>query len=110
VDVLFHSVAHTFGSKSVGVLMTGMGEDGAAGMGAIQAAGGVTLAQSPDTCVVDSMPRSAISRGFAGRVVSLPHLASTLQSKCLPDRPAAEPAEVPSGATAGDSGSRRRSP
>jgi two-component system chemotaxis response regulator CheB len=109
VDVLFHSVAHTFGSKSVAVLMTGMGEDGAAGMGAIQAAGGVTLAQSPDTCVVDSMPRSAISRGFASRVVSLPHLASTLQSKCLPDRPAAEPAEVPSGATAGDSGSRRRS-
>ena len=109
VDVLFHSVAHSFGSKSVGVLMTGMGEDGAAGMGAIQAAGGVTLAQSPDTCVVDSMPRSAISRGFATRVVSLPHLASTLQSKCLPDRPAAEPAEVPSGATAGDSGSRRRS-
>src|SRR5208282_1880519 len=85
VDVLFHSVAHTFGSKSVGVLMTGMGEDGAAGMGAIQAAGGVTLAQSPDTCVVDSMPRSAISRGFVTRVVSLSSIATVLQSKSAPD-------------------------
>ena len=65
VDVLFQSVAQEFGSKSLGVLMTGMGEDGAAGLGAIQAAGGFTLAQSPDTCVVDSMPRAAIERGFA---------------------------------------------
>jgi two-component system, chemotaxis family, protein-glutamate methylesterase/glutaminase len=109
VDVLFNSVAHMFGNKAIGVLMTGMGEDGAAGMGAIQAAGGFTLAQSPDTCIVDSMPRSAISRGFASRVVALPHLASTLQSKCIADRPQAEPVTVPSGAAAGDSGSRRRS-
>ena len=109
VDVLFHSVANTFGNKAVAVLMTGMGEDGAAGMGAIQAAGGVTLAQSLDTCVVDSMPKSAITRGFASRVVSLSALASTLQIKCFPDRPQAEPAAVPSGVAAGDTGSRRRS-
>ena len=100
----------TFGSKAVAVLMTGMGEDGAAGMGAIQAAGGLTIAQSPDTCVVDSMPRSAIDRGFASRVVSLSALASTLQAKCLPDRPQqAEPAAVPSGVAAGETSSRRRS-
>ena len=60
--------------------MTGMGDDGAAGLGAIQAAGGFTIAQSPETCVVDSMPRAAIERGFAMRVVSLPALASVLQS------------------------------
>ena len=65
--------------------MTGMGEDGAAGLGAIQAAGGFTIAQSPDTCVVDSMPRAAIERGFAARVVSLSGLASVLQSKCTPE-------------------------
>ena len=109
VDVLFQSVAQVIGNKSVAVLMTGMGEDGAAGMGAIQAAGGITLAQSPDTCVVDSMPKSAINRGFAQRVVSLSALSSVLQTKVLPDRPAADPAVVPSGVVAGDTGSRRRS-
>lgn len=87
VDVLFQSVAQEIGAKSIAVLMTGMGEDGAVGMGAVQAAGGVTIAQSPDTCVVDSMPRSAIERGFATRVVSLSSIASVLQSKCAPDTP-----------------------
>jgi two-component system, chemotaxis family, protein-glutamate methylesterase/glutaminase len=109
VDVLFHSVAQQFGSKSVAALMTGMGEDGAAGLGAIQAAGGFTLAQSPDTCVVDSMPRSAITRGFASRVVSLSAMAGMLQSKVLPERPTAEQSDVHSGVGAGDTGSRRRS-
>jgi two-component system, chemotaxis family, protein-glutamate methylesterase/glutaminase len=97
VDVLFHSVAHACGNKAVAVIMTGMGEDGAAGTGAIQAAGGFTIAQSPDTCVVDSMPRSAITRGFANRVVSLSELASILQAKCLSDRLSVEPAEVSAG-------------
>src|SRR4029077_10241058 len=86
VDVLFQSVAQEFGNRTMAVLMTGMGEDGAAGMGAVQAAGGITLAQSPDTCVVDSMPRSAIARGFASRVVSLSNLAGVIQSKCISDR------------------------
>ena len=85
VDVLFQSVAQEIGPKAIGVLMTGMGEDGAAGMGAIQAAGGFTIAQSPDTCVVDSMPRSAIERGFATRVVSLSALAGILQSRSAPE-------------------------
>jgi two-component system, chemotaxis family, protein-glutamate methylesterase/glutaminase len=80
VDVLFHSVAQEFGPKATGVLMTGMGDDGAAGMGAIQSAGGFTIAQSPETCVVDSMPRSAIQRGFATRVVSLSAMAGALQA------------------------------
>ena len=107
VDVLFQSVAQQFGNRAVAVLMTGMGEDGAAGMGAIQSAGGFTIAQSPDTCVVDSMPKSAISRGFTSRVVSLSALAGMIQSKVLPERPA-EPSDVPSGVGAGDSGSHRR--
>ena len=85
VDVLFQSVAQEIGAKSIAVLMTGMGDDGAAGMGAIQAAGGITLAQSPDTCIVDSMPRSAIERGFVTRVVSLSSIATVLQSKSAPD-------------------------
>jgi chemotaxis response regulator CheB len=57
----------------------------------VQSAGGITVAQSPESCVVDSMPRSAIERGFASRVVSLSNLSSVLQSKCLPERPVAEP-------------------
>jgi two-component system, chemotaxis family, protein-glutamate methylesterase/glutaminase len=109
VDVLFHSVAQEFGGKAIGVLMTGMGEDGAAGLGAIQAAGGFTIAQSPETCIVDSMPRSAIERGFASKIVSLADIASVLQAKCAPERSPAEPvgSEV-SGVPAGETSSRRR--
>jgi two-component system, chemotaxis family, protein-glutamate methylesterase/glutaminase len=111
VDVLFHSMALEFGSKAMAILMTGMGEDGAAGLGAIQAAGGFTIAQSPDTCVVDSMPRSAIERGFASRVISLPSLASVLQSKCMPEEPLAEAEPVASRTdqSAGPGAPRRRS-
>jgi two-component system, chemotaxis family, protein-glutamate methylesterase/glutaminase len=111
VDVLFNSVAQEFGVKTMAVLMTGMGEDGAAGMGAVQAAGGITVAQSPDTCVVDSMPRSAISRGFASRVVSLSNLASVIQSKCMPER-LTSGADAPASSiveTAGLGSSHRRS-
>jgi two-component system chemotaxis response regulator CheB len=90
-DVLFQSVAQEFGSNSIAVLMTGMGDDGATGMGAVRAAGGLTIVQSPDSCVVDSMPRSAIERGFASRIVSLSNLSGVLQSKCLPERASAEP-------------------
>lgn len=111
VDVLFHSVAREFGGKAVAVLMTGMGDDGAAGMGAVRSAGGYTIAQTLDTCVVDSMPRSAIDRGFVSRVVSLQGLASILQAKCLPDQPPGGP--VAAGSTenesAGEESVRRRS-
>ncbi len=108
VDVLFNSVAQEFGNKAVAVLMTGMGEDGAAGLGAIQASGGFTIAQSPDTCIVDSMPRSAIDRGFASRVVSLPALASMLQARCTPDRQAEEPVTSSATKESAEIGSSRR--
>ncbi len=77
-DVLFHSVAQEFGPSAVGIIMTGMGEDGAEGLGAIKNAGGMTIAQSEDTCVVGGMPRAAINRGFANKVVPLDALASFL--------------------------------
>ena len=110
VDVLFHSVAQEFGGKAIGVLMTGMGEDGAAGLGAIQAAGGFTIAQSPETCIVDSMPRSAIERGLASKVVSLADIASVLQAKCTPERSSAElvGSEATGAVPAGETSSRRR--
>ncbi|HEY1400429.1 MAG TPA: chemotaxis response regulator protein-glutamate methylesterase, partial [Terriglobales bacterium] len=68
VDVLFHSVAEKFGPQATAVLMTGMGEDGAVGLGEIRAAGGFTVAQSQETCVVFGMPKAAIERGYAMRI------------------------------------------
>jgi two-component system chemotaxis response regulator CheB len=85
VDVLFRSVAKELGKDSVAVLMTGMGDDGADAMQAVQAAGGLTIAQSTDSCVVDSMPRAAIEAGYAARVVSLEGLPSVLQVLCQDD-------------------------
>ena len=86
VDVLFRSVAEEFGSKSIALLMTGMGDDGAQGMGEVKAAGGMTIAQSEDSCVVFGMPKAAIDRGYAVRVVGLDVLANTLQAQCAVDR------------------------
>jgi two-component system chemotaxis response regulator CheB len=83
VDVLFHSVAEEFGSHAVAVLMTGMGDDGAEGLGAVKRSGGMTIAQSEESCVVFGMPRVAIERGYAMRVVALDVLSSTLQALCV---------------------------
>src|SRR5262249_61418579 len=90
VDILFRSMAAEFGSRAAGVLMTGMGEDGANGLGMIKDAGGMTIAQSEETCVVFGMPKAAIERGFAMRVIPLDTLAATLASLCSPERAARE--------------------
>jgi two-component system, chemotaxis family, protein-glutamate methylesterase/glutaminase len=82
VDILFRSLAEEFGARGIAVLMTGMGEDGAAGMGTVRSAGGMTIAQSEESCVVFGMPKAAIERGFATRVVALEALANTLQAQC----------------------------
>jgi two-component system, chemotaxis family, protein-glutamate methylesterase/glutaminase len=85
-DVLFHSVAQEFGLTSVGIIMTGMGEDGAEGIGAIKAAGGMTIAQSEETCVVSGMPRAAILKGFVQKVLPLDTLGAHLISQYGSDR------------------------
>ena len=89
VDVLFRSAALEYGHEAIAVLMTGMGEDGAEGMGAVKAAGGVTIAQSEDSCVVFGMPKAAIERGYATRIVNLDVLANTLLAQCAPEQKAA---------------------
>jgi two-component system chemotaxis response regulator CheB len=86
VDVLFHSVAQEFGQNAVGLLMTGMGEDGAEGLGAIKNAGGMTIAQSEDSCVVSGMPRSAIVKGYATKIVPLEALGTHLLNHYGADR------------------------
>jgi two-component system, chemotaxis family, protein-glutamate methylesterase/glutaminase len=82
VDVLMRSVAEEFKAQAVGVLMTGMGDDGAEGLGAIKREGGMTIAQSEESCVVYGMPKAAIERGYAIRVISLDAMAASLQSIC----------------------------
>src|SRR5262249_43751703 len=85
VDVLFRSVAE-FGASAVAVVMTGMGDDGADALGDVKRAGGMTIAQSEDSCVVFGMPKAAIDKGHALRVVPLDALANTLQVQCTPNQ------------------------
>jgi two-component system, chemotaxis family, protein-glutamate methylesterase/glutaminase len=94
VDVLFHSVAQEFGLTAVGIIMTGMGEDGAEGLGAIKAAGGMTIAQSEDTCVVSGMPRTAIVKGYANKIIPLEGLAAYLTSQYGSERSSPERSDV----------------
>jgi two-component system chemotaxis response regulator CheB len=101
VDVLFRSVAEEFGSQAMAVLMTGMGEDGAAGLGQIRAAGGFTVAQSQATCVVFGMPKVAIERGYVMRIADLQDLPGVLQAHCGYDHSRGDGTEVKRATTAG---------
>jgi len=78
VDVLFRSAAEAGGSGVVAALLTGMGSDGAIGLGAIRAAGGITIAEHESTCVVYGMPRAAIEAGAAEQVLPLPAIADAI--------------------------------
>ncbi|MBI5118465.1 chemotaxis response regulator protein-glutamate methylesterase [Candidatus Poribacteria bacterium] len=71
VDVLFKSVARYAGSNAVGVIMTGMGDDGAAGLQEMKTAGADTIAQDEASCVVFGMPKEAIALGAADHVLPL---------------------------------------
>ena len=82
VDVLFRSAAQEFGANAVGLLMTGMGEDGAEGLGAMKETGALTIAQDEASSIVFGMPRAAIERGYAKRIVALEDLANTLIAHC----------------------------
>ena len=75
VDVLFRSVAKCAGANALGVIMTGMGDDGAAGLAEMHKAGARTLAQDEDSCVVFGMPKEAIKRGGVEKVVPLGAIA-----------------------------------
>jgi two-component system chemotaxis response regulator CheB len=78
VDVLFRSVAKSAGPNALGVIMTGMGDDGAAGLAEMRGAGARTLAQDEDSCVVFGMPKEAIKRGGVERSVPLAAIASEI--------------------------------
>jgi len=78
VNVLFHSVAQSAGSESLGVILTGMGDDGAEGLLGMRAAGAYTIAQDEATCVVFGMPKEAIRRGAVHQTLPLESIPAAL--------------------------------
>ncbi|HUL59679.1 MAG TPA: chemotaxis-specific protein-glutamate methyltransferase CheB [Anaeromyxobacteraceae bacterium] len=78
VDRLFTSAARALGARVCAVVLTGMGSDGRAGVAAVKAAGGLVLAESGRTAVVDGMPRSAAATGAVDEVLDLAHVAARL--------------------------------
>lgn len=82
VDVLFRSAARYAGKNAVGVIMTGMGDDGAAGMLEMHETGAYTIAQDEASCVVFGMPQEAIKLGGVDKVMSLGHIAQEVVRAC----------------------------
>ena len=80
IDVLMASVAKAYGERAVGVILTGMGSDGVEGMRAIREAGGLTLAESEETCVIYGMPKAAAEAGVVDRTVPLSRVADEILS------------------------------
>ena len=79
VDVLFRSAAKCAGANALGIIMTGMGDDGAAGLLEMRNAGARTVAQDEETCVVFGMPREAIKRGGVQKTVPLHAIAREVE-------------------------------
>ena len=86
IDVTFAAIARFYGSRACGVLLTGMGADGASGLLAIRDAGGTTLVQDEASCAVFGMPRAAIELGAAQHVLPPAGLVRHLLSKQMPRR------------------------
>lgn len=82
VDVLFRSAARYAGKNAVGIIMTGMGDDGAHGMKEMHDAGAITIAQDEATCVVFGMPNEAIKKGGVDKVMPLEKIAGEMMRLC----------------------------
>lgn len=82
VDVLFRSSARYAGRNAVGVIMTGMGDDGARGLLEMKEAGAFTIAQDEDSCVVFGMPQEAIKRSAADKILPLVDIAEVVLKNC----------------------------
>jgi len=78
VDVLFRSAARYAGQNAVGIILTGMGDDGARGLLEMKQAGAMTIAQDEATCVVFGMPKEAIKYGAVNRVLPLQSVAGAI--------------------------------
>lgn len=82
IDLLFESVAGTYGSRSIAVVLTGSGKDGSEGLRAIKEAGGVTLAQSPETAEFRPMPEAAVKTGCVDFILPLEKIGEKLAELC----------------------------
>jgi two-component system chemotaxis response regulator CheB len=82
VDVLFRSGARYAGTNAVGVIMTGMGDDGAQGLLEMKEAGAATIAQDEATCVVFGMPKEAMKRGAVDKILPLPAISGEIIRIC----------------------------
>lgn len=78
VDVMFQSVAKYGGAQCIGVILTGMGQDGAAGILEMKRAGAHTIAQDEMSCVVFGMPKEAIKLGGVDKILPLPHIPTAI--------------------------------
>ena len=87
-DPLFTSVAEVFGARAVGVVLTGMGRDGADGLRVMRGAGAAALVQDRDTSIVWGMPQMALQLAGADGVVPLPQMAAAI-ARALAGRAAA---------------------
>lgn len=79
VDVLFQSAAQKYGAQLMAIIMTGMGKDGTEGMKHVKTAGGATIAQSEDSCVVYGMPGHAVKEGVVDTICDLAEIVKTLR-------------------------------
>jgi two-component system chemotaxis response regulator CheB len=82
IDLLFESVAGTYGSRSIAVVLSGGGKDGASGIRAIKEAGGATLAQSPDSAEFRHLPEAVIETGCVDFVLPLEKMGAKLSELC----------------------------
>lgn len=82
VNALLSSVARVYGSRALAVVLTGMGNDGSAGVRKVKEAGGVVLAESEESSVVFGMPREAIATGVVDKIVHLDQMASNILEFC----------------------------
>jgi two-component system chemotaxis response regulator CheB len=78
VDVLFRSVAETLGANAIGVILTGMGSDGALGLLRMKESGARTIGQDENTCVVYGMPKEAVKAGAVQQILPLPQIAHAI--------------------------------
>lgn len=82
VDVMMRSAAMNYSGRVLGVILTGMGNDGKDGMGLIKGMGGRTLAESPETAVIYGMPKEAVMAGTVDRVLPLDKMAAEIITEC----------------------------
>lgn len=86
IDLLFESVAGTYGSRSIGVILSGSNRDGSAGIRTIHEAGGATVAQKPEEAEFKTMPQAAIATGCVDLILPLSDIGPILTELCLGNR------------------------